>query len=91
MHYLPKEKPTDNVNWNKIFAVKRNAGLKYRSRILKANIHKDQTAAIQIEGFQKEEVIKTRKKKWSLLSPLLFNALLDITGKKVFSRNYNSR
>lgn len=71
------EKAFDNVNWNKMFAILKERGIKWKDRRVIWNLYKNETAVIKMKDYQEEARIKKGVRQGCNLSPILFNAYVQ--------------
>ncbi|MGX9339093.1 RNA-directed DNA polymerase, partial [Pantoea dispersa] len=75
--FVDLEKAFDNVDWNTLFKIMKEAGVKYRERQVIHNLYRNQTAVIRIEGNEREAVIEKGVRQGCSLSPMLFNLYIE--------------
>lgn len=67
-----------DANWNKLFVLLINIGLKYRDRWIIGNKYRDQMAATRIDECENEAIIKKGARKGCSLYPPLFNSFIEL-------------
>ena len=75
--FIDLEKAFDNVNWEIMFKILKQAGIKFRERRLIYNLYQNQTAIINIGDEQREAKIKKGVRQGCVLSPMIFNLYIE--------------
>ena len=75
--FIDLEKAFDNVNWEIMFKILKQAGIKFKERRLIYNLYQNQMAIINIGDEEREAKIRKGVRQGCVLSPMIFNLYIE--------------
>jgi hypothetical protein len=69
MAFVDFEKAFDNVDWNRIFEILKNIGVKYKEIRIIHSLYKNQMAVVKCGGIAKEALITKGVRRLFLITP----------------------
>ncbi|MGI4329225.1 reverse transcriptase domain-containing protein, partial [Klebsiella pneumoniae] len=81
--FVDLEKALDNVEWNTMFSILKDAGINFKDRRVFYNLYRNQTAVVRMNEEEVEAKIGKGTRQGGVESPILFNLYIEHALNKV--------